>query len=114
MGAVHRFGRGGESPGHNPVGVTFGFKVDWLIIFLLFLSSYLRLFAAGENLVQPVVVLLQRFSQHGESQVPCFNSTRSQTNESPRAIQATGNQPCVFEHLQVLGDCRLRHLEGHG
>src|SRR5216684_818591 len=88
------------------------FRVNLLIVFLLFF--YLRGFDAGENVIQPVVVLLQRFSQHCQPLVHCFNAGLCETTRAPRAIHATCNNSCVFEHLQVLGDCRLRHLEGLG
>src|ERR1035441_7113192 len=49
----------------------------------------LRLFHAGENLVQPVVVLLQRFSQHCEPLVHCSNAGLCETTRALRAIHAT-------------------------
>src|ERR1035441_3141460 len=80
-----------------------------------FFSSFcLRLFHAGENLVQPVVVLLQRFPQHCEPLVHCFDAGLCETTRALRAIHAKCNKSCVFEHFQVLRDCRLRHLEGLG
>src|ERR1035438_3481638 len=84
--------------GSQPRGVLPSvFKVNLLIVFLLFLSSYLRLFHAGENLVQPVVVLHQRFSQHCEPQVHCFNASLCETSRAPRAIHATCNKSWVRE-----------------
>src|SRR5580700_9508286 len=52
------------------------FSINLLIDFLLSLSSlsfYCRWFHACKNLIQPVVVLLERLSQHCEPLVHCFN-----------------------------------------
>src|SRR5260370_39137421 len=63
------------------VATTWGlpsvFIVNLLIVFLLFF--YLRLFHAGENLVQPVVVPLKRLPQHCKPLGHCFNDGHSVT-----------------------------------
>src|ERR1700722_3186768 len=52
------------------------FSVNLLIVFLLFC---LRLFQAGQNLVQPVVVLFQCFSQHCQPLVHDFDTGLRET-----------------------------------
>jgi len=66
----------------------------------------------GENLIQPVVVLLQRFSQHCEPLVHGFNAGLCQTTGTRGAVHAPRDQARILKDFQMLGDCGLRHLEG--
>src|SRR6267378_1269026 len=61
-----------------------------------------------------LIVFLQCLSQHCQPLVHCFDAGFGESTRALRAIDATHDKSCVFEHLQVLRDCRLRHLKGRG
>ena len=59
----------------------------------------------GQNFVEPVVVFLERFSQHRKPLVHCFNPGLGQTTRALGALDATDNESRVFEYFEVLRDC---------
>jgi hypothetical protein len=46
--------------------------------------------------------------------VHCVDAGFGESTRPLRTIDATHNKSCVLEHLQVLRDRRLGHLEGRG
>jgi hypothetical protein len=66
----------------------------------------------GQNFVEPIVVFLERFSQHRKPLVHCVNAGLVQTTRALRALDATDNESRVLEYFEVLRDCRLGHREG--
>jgi hypothetical protein len=83
----------------------------------LYLVSFLRLFRVffcfhcGQNFIQPVVILFQRFAEHGQPLVHRVNAGLGQAAWALGAVDSLDNEARFFEHLQVLGDGGLRHLE---
>src|SRR5262249_54416814 len=78
-----------------------------------FCSSLLSfvLFHRSQHSVKPVVIFLQRLAQHPQPFIHRFNSRFCQTSGTSSSVNPPHNQPRIFEHLQMLRDRRLRHLE---
>ena len=72
---------------------------------------FLCLFHARQKDIQPVVVGFERLSQHFQPLIHCFDTGLCEPSRPLRAIDAMCYQAGVFEHLEVLGDRRLRKLE---
>jgi hypothetical protein len=72
---------------------------------------FLLSFHCGQNVVQPVIVLLECFSQNREPLVHRFNARLRQTAGALCAVNSTNNESRIFEYLQMLGDSWLCHLE---
>src|SRR5205814_8322975 len=66
-------------------------------------SSFLSFvfFYFSQNSIQTLVVFLKRLAQHSEPSVHGFNPGLSQTTWTPRALNSSHNQSCIFEHLQM-------------
>src|ERR1700678_4102994 len=86
-------------------------SVILLIVFFLYCFFHLWFFHPLQNFVEAVVVCLQGVSQHGKPLVHRFNTRIRETTRTLRALNSANDQSCIFEHLQVLRDCGLCHLE---
>jgi len=67
-----------------------------------------------ENLIEPVVVLLEGLVEHGK---PLIHGVDAGLGEAPRALRSlhtAHDESGILEHLQMLRDGGLGHLEGFG
>jgi hypothetical protein len=56
--------------------------------------------------------LLEGFPEHREPAVHGFNARLYKTTGAFCSVDSPDDQSRVFEHLEVLGDCWLRYVEG--
>ena len=65
----------------------------------------------GQNLIEAVVVPLQSLAQHRQPLIHRVDACFGEPARALRAIDAADDEPSIFEHLEMLGDGRLGHIE---
>jgi len=68
----------------------------------------------GKQDIEAIVAFFESFAQHRQPLVHRLKAGLGETAGSPGAIDARCHQSRLFEHFEMLRDCRLRHLEWFG
>ena len=116
MGAIDQIGRRVEMPGDREAGVAVedGFQGRGHGSGLLvggFGGCGLHL---GEHIVEAGIVGLQRRAQLGQPGLDLGQRRAGETAGPPAAVDPAGDQPGVFQNLEVARDGRLADREGPG
>src|SRR5688500_458599 len=88
--------------------------VSLFSVFIVLSSVWWSVVHGGQQVVQASVALVPVGAVVGQPRRGLLQRFRLEMAEAHRALPGAGDQPGQLEHLEVLGDGRLRHVEQLG